>query len=255
MKNILSILLYIGFFTSILSADAMRIEMGLGSWSQSSSGELSYSDGSGNSGSDKSRELEETQAYIWALIKHPIPVLPNFRLEYVNLKNSGLATGTFKNFVVPTSSQTTIDLREIDVIPYYNLLDNTAWITLDLGVDFKISEVTYEAEAVSVPMVGSFVNYSTTESIVLPLLYVRARLEIPATQIGLESDVKYITYSGATIYEARVKFDYTLDITFPIEPGFEIGYRVQSMKYDDSMEDGKVDLDFSGVYVGLIFRY
>lgn len=253
MKKILTTLACLTVLASGINADVIKVELGAGAWAQASSGELSYTD-AGIKATDTSKEDSQTQAYLWVLLKHPVPVLPNLRLEYANLNNNGLATGSFKNFTAPTNSKTTLSVTEFDIIPYYNILDNTAWITLDLGLDLKVSDIKYDADAVVVDSVTT--DYSNSATVVIPLIYLRARVEIPKTDIGLESDIKYVAYSGNTVYDARVKIDYTFDIKSPIKPAIELGYRVQKIKLeDDSAGDGKVDLDFAGVYAGLMLRF
>ncbi|WP_321779432.1 TIGR04219 family outer membrane beta-barrel protein [Sulfurimonas sp.] len=254
MKKILTTLACVVILASSLSANAIKVELGVGAWAQASSGELSYTDASNVTATDKSKEDSQTQAYLWVLLKHPVPILPNLRLEYANLNNNGLATGSFKNFTAPTNSKTTLGVTEFDIIPYYNILDNTLWITLDLGLDLKVADIKYEVDAVVVDAVTT--DYSDSKTVVIPLVYLRARVEIPKTNIGLESDLKYISYGGNTVYDARVKIDYTFDIKSPIKPAIELGYRIQKIKLeDDSAGDANVDLDFSGVYAGLMLRF
>lgn len=253
MKKILTALTCAGLMATAAHADFGRIEMGVGAWAQTPSGDISYTK-SGANGLDKSKESQETQPYIWALLKHPVPVIPNIRLEYTSIKNTGTATGTFKEFTA-SGGKTSLEMTQFDVIPYYNILDNTAWITLDVGLDLKVTQMKYEADGVTIPGVVS-TSYSDSASVVIPLLYVRGRVEIPATNIGLEADVKYVSYNANIIYDARAKVDYTLDIFPVIQPAIELGYRVQKIKLeDDSAGDAKADLDFAGVYVGVMLRF
>ena len=255
MKKLLSLLVFGVIFVSVANADFARVEMGAGAWMQSPSGSISYEDSSGATGLDKSKETEEAQGYVWLLIKHPIPIIPNLRVEYVSVTNSGEASGSFKDFVVPTSTKTTLDMTQIDAILYYNILDNTSWITIDLGVDIKSVNSSYKADAV-IPVGGIGVEaYSDSVSTLIPLLYARARVEIPTTNFGLESDVKYITNNSSTIYDVRAKVDYTLDFIPVIQPAVEIGYRVQKMKIDEDDNDAKMDMDFAGLYVGMMLRF
>ncbi|NPA59120.1 MAG: TIGR04219 family outer membrane beta-barrel protein [Epsilonproteobacteria bacterium] len=260
MKKILTTIAFATLLGSSLSADMARLEMGVGAWQQTPSGTISYSE-YGFNGTDNSKEIEENEAYMWMLIKHPIPVIPNLRLEYSHEKNYGTATGAFKDFSIAqgATSNTTLDVTEFDVIPYYNILDNTAWVTLDLGIDFKIMQTEYEADNVNIA--GSSVNtpliYSDDATVVVPLAYLRGRVEIPFTGLGVESDIKYITYSGSTLYDIRAKVDYTFDTGLPLDVGFEIGYRIKSLDIDDDDSSGgaKTDLEFKGVYAGIMFRY
>jgi outer membrane protein len=254
MKKILTVLSCATILVTTASADFTRVEMGIGAWAQKPSGKLSYTN-SGATANDESRESQETQAYVWGLIKHPIPVLPNIRLEYTNVENTGLASGTFKEFTAPANTHTTLTMKQYDVIPYYNILDNTTWITLDLGLDLKVIDAKYEADGVTVSGVPN-TNYSDSATVVIPLLYVRARAEIPSTNIGLEGDVKYISYNSNTVYDVRAKVDYTLDIFPVVQPAIELGYRMQKIKIDDdSVGNLNADLDFAGVYAGVMIRF
>jgi outer membrane protein len=250
MKKVLYTLTCGAILASSAMADITRVEMGVGAWMQESKGSVSYTDG-GADGSYVSSEKDSTEPYVWALIKHPVPVLPNLRLEYVSLKDSGVASGTFKDFDI-TSASTTLsyDVKQYDIIPYYNILDNTAWITLDLGLDIKIVDASYNAA----PTTG-FSGYSDSVTFALPLLYARARVEIPSTDIALEADIKYITTGDSTVYDARAKVDYTLDFVPVIQPALEVGYRAQKIDIDESGVDAKLDIEFSGFYAGLMLRF
>lgn len=248
---------FFGFICATLlassaSADFARVEMGVGAWMQSPSGNLSYTN-SGVTARDNSKEDSKTSGYAWLLIKHPVPLVPNLRIEYASVENSGIANGSFKNFSA-VNANTKIDIDQFDIIPYYNILDNTAWITLDLGLDIKIIDASYKADNVTV---GSLVNttYNDSETVALPLLYMRGRVEIPATDIGLEADVKFLKYSDSTVYDLRAKVDYTLDFVPVIQPALELGYRIQKVDIDEDSFDAVADLEFSGVYVGLMLRY
>jgi len=221
-KKLLSALLVVATLVSISSADIARVEAGVGIWSQ----EPSSTVGNTTETLDK-----ESDIYVWAYAKHPVPVVPNLRLEY------STATAGENNF------HTSYDFTQIDIIPYYNILDNTAWITLDLGLDFKSISVTQ-----------TIFSVETTDDVVLPMLYVRTRFQLPLSGLGAEADIKYASYSENTVYDARIKLDYTFDITPLIQPGIEIGYRVQKLETDELLGLG-LNYEFSGLYAGVMVRF
>jgi len=250
--NKLLVTLFAGIVCSAtLFADFARVEMGAGAWQNTPKGFSSYTS-SGITYYDVSTEKEETNPYVWLLIKHPIPVVPNLRLEYVDITTKGLANGTFKNFTA-VNANTQLDLTQYDIIPYYNILDNTAWITLDLGLDIKLLDTSYQADGVTIN--GVTTSYNDTTMLPIPLVYTRVRFEIPGTNIGLEGDAKYISYSDSTIYDVRVKVDYTLDFIPVIQPAVEIGYRKQKYDIDEDDLDAKLNMEFSGVYAGMMLRF
>ncbi len=253
MKRILTSLAVAGVFASTLSADFARVEMGGGLWTNTPSGTLSYED-SGATGLYTSNETSNGSIYAWILVKHPIPVLPNIRLEYTSVEDEGESTGSFNGFVAPLGSPSSLKITQYDVIPYYNILDNTFWMTIDLGVDIKMAQIDYAAEGVTVAGVASS-SYEDTTSLAIPLGYARARVEIPATDIGFEADIKYISYNASTVSDFRIKVDYTLGFIPVVQPAIEIGYRAQKYDLISDDEKTKINLDFSGVYAGLMLRF
>ena len=252
MKKISSALVCVICLATIVNADFTRVEIGGGAWQQTPTGAI-LANNSTLTGSDSATEDGETQGYVWAFVKHPVPIIPNLRLEYVGINSTGTASGTFFNFTAPVGSASSLTMIQYDVIPYYNILDNTFWISIDLGIDVKIIESEYIVNGVST---NASVNtsYTTSSSTVIPLLYARARVQIPATNIGIESDAKYVSYDSNTIYDARVKVDYTLGFIPAVQPALEVGYRIQHIETNGN-EDVKIDMEFSGVYVGLMLRF
>lgn len=251
MKKVFYSLTCTALLASSVMADFTRVEMGAGAWMQTPKGDAFYTDG-GADGSYVSSEKDSTEPYVWILVKHPVPILPNLRVEYVSIEDSGIASGEFKDFDISPAPYTTLsyDMKQYDIIPYYNILDNTTWFTLDLGLDIKIVDASYNAA----PTTG-FAGYNDSVTFAVPLLYVRTRAEIPSTDIGLEADIKYITTGDSTVYDVRAKVDYTFDFTPTVQPALEVGYRVQKIDIDESSVDAKLDIEFSGFYAGLMLRF
>jgi len=253
-KTILKTALFGSLMVSAANADMMRVEMGAGIWQQTPNGTITYTDGAAT-GTYTSDKKEDNGAYAWLLIKHPVPIIPNLRLEYVDVKDQGKVTGDFKDFNVPGLSTTArFEMQQYDIIPYYNLLDNTFWTTIDVGIDVKVIDATYEADNVTV---GStpIAKYTDSDTVAIPLVYARARVEIPATNIGLEADGKYVTYNDSTVYDFRAKVDYTLDFVPVVQPALEVGYRIQKFDLTSDDDKTKTNLEFSGIYAGLMLRF
>jgi outer membrane protein len=252
MKKILISLASVVALSSAVNADLVRTEMGVGIWNPTSSGGASYRDGLAT-GSYKSNGDDSNNMYAWLLVKHPLPILPNLRLEYTNITDTGYLKGEFKDFPgATTGSTTTIDMNQFDIVPYYNILDNTAWTTVDLGLDIKVIDAKYDVSANS-----TFIGYHDTVTLAIPMVYGRVRVEVPATGFGLETDVKYITYDGSSVYDVSAKVDYTFDSGTFIDPALEIGYRVQKfdIDYTDGTERTTSDLKFAGFYAGVMLRF
>ena len=255
MKKILTSLAAVVTLASTLNADFARVEMGAGVWSQTPSGYATRTDGDGVlnlDGTYTSSENDSQEMYAWVLVKHPLPLIPNLRLEYVSVYDEGLTDGSV-NGVGVTDSPTTLDTKQYDIIPYYNILDNTFWTTIDLGLDIKIIQSDTVVKAGSGILLENTTVYDSTDTTVVPLLYARARVQVPMTGIAFETDAKAISDGTNTLYDVRAKIDYTLNMFPIIQPAIEVGYRVQQLTVDDG--DTQIDLNYSGVYAGIMLRF
>ena len=224
IKKFLSALFVFGtILTTTMHADFIRMEMGAGIWAQTPAGEMDLS--------NISDETEAARAYAWAIVKHPIPLIPNVRVEYTNVVSS---TGGNINVKY--------EMVQYDFVPYYNILDNTAWVTLDIGLDLKVVSAKEEITDIE------------TDSTVFPLAYLRTRFQLPFSGLAAEADVKYLSYDANTVYDVRAKIDYTFT-SFPvIEPAIEFGYRVQKFETDELL-GAKMNMEFAGIYLGLMARF
>ena len=96
MNKILSGFLMATVLGVSAQADALRIEMGGGVWESDLSKGTIISKDLVSSGlpdsvftTDSLGYDKEKNLYLWMFIKHPIPILPNLRLEYANVDFSG----------------------------------------------------------------------------------------------------------------------------------------------------------------------
>lgn len=261
MKNILITLVVLA---TTLSADFIKVEAGGGMWNQTSKGFIEYTNDT-ITAKNESQKKYLLNSYAWMYVKHFLPLIPNLRIEYSNIKDKSLLTSTGKILGLDakvTNLPTTLELTQIEMIPYYNLLDNTFWVTIDVGVDLKlinyIASSTGEAEVdisgASITTATNLSAYNSKGILLVPLLYLRTRVQIPFTGIGIEASKKLITYGKTSLSDLNIKLDYTLNFIPVIQPGIEIGYRLMSIKA--SIKDtGTIDYTFSGIYAGMMLRF
>ncbi|WP_345985697.1 TIGR04219 family outer membrane beta-barrel protein [Sulfurimonas sp. HSL-1656] len=212
-------------FSLNASADFVRAEAGIGAFNAAPGG--SFEDKSGSPSFDLKDDLgidTENDLYVWAYVKHPVPVIPNVRLEYLNLTHNPDGSSAF-------------NVSELDGILYYNILDDTFFVTVDIGLDIKY--VTSDSK-----------GFDDSET--LALAYARARVE-PLDSLGLETLVKVTNYQDNKGYDFRIKADYTMTSLPVIQPGLEIGYRIHKVQYaiGDFINKG----EYTGVYGGLMLRF
>lgn len=221
-RSVLGIFLL--FFLSLsASADFLRLEGGVGLFQAAPGGHIEDKNGEDSSLEDAGIGTE-SDLYAWAYLKHPVPIIPNARVEYLALNHKPDGGGDF-------------DVKEVDGILYYNLLDNLLFVTVDLGVDMKYVETT-----------GSQMGKATT----LGLLYGRARVE-PTDWLGIEAIVTATDYQDNSGYDARLKVDYTMTFVPVIQPGLELGYRIHKLQYKLGSFIDKAE--YTGAYAGVMVRF
>lgn len=246
-----------------LVADLWKIDSGAGVWDNGTSGSITSTVNQTLYFKDDLAQHDQTQeGYFYLSIKHPVPILPNIRLEYVDVTTSGNSTeiGTRSTFLpagIAISSsdvKSSLQMTQYDTILFYNLLDQTMGMTLDLGLDVKYLVSDYKVDAV----------VESSDSSVIPLVYARGRFDIPIVDVGLEGDLKYITDGSSTVYDLRLKVDYTMMFIPVVHPGIELGYRIEQFTSDGDessligpilSSDTDSDIGFSGIYGGITVKF
>ncbi|MEN8146673.1 MAG: TIGR04219 family outer membrane beta-barrel protein [Campylobacterota bacterium] len=254
MKKLLSIAATSALLATAANADLMRIEGAVGVWQNDPTGTITYEnnmfDVVENAGFDT-----ESAMYAWVYLKHPVPVIPNLRLEYANPGYSSTTTLDIvwggDTFTAGASNE--LSLKQYDAVLYYNLLDNTFWTTLDLGLDVKFIDGNYKLNDTA----GLLPAVNEDFDLVMVLPYLRGRVQIPVTNIGVEAVARGVSYTDNTVVDAQIKLDYTMDFVPVIQPGLEIGYRYQQITIDGGTLGANAELDttFSGVYGGIMVRF
>lgn len=253
MKKLLSIAATTALLATAVNADLMRIEGAVGMWQTDPTGDISYA----NNSFDLSNAagFESTQnMYAWIYLKHPIPIVPNLRLEYADPSFDGTVTSIDWDGNNYANVNNTLSLTQYDAALYYNILDNLFWMTVDLGLDVKFIDGNYNIAADA----GSGSAAVDQElQLVMPLAYARGRVQIPVTNIGVEVLARGMSYGGSEIIDAEIKLDYTMDFVPVVQPGLELGYRYQQLKLDSSDigVDANLNTTFSGVYGGIMVRF
>ncbi len=253
MKKLLSIAAMTALMTTSASADLMRIEGAVGIWQTDPTGNISYDSNSFDL--SDAAGFESTQnMYAWIYLKHPIPIIPNLRLEYADPSFDGKVTSIDWDGENYANVNNTLSLTQYDAVLYYNILDNTLWSTIDLGLDVKFIDGNYKIDA---DVVNNSASVDQELQLVMPLAYARGRVQIPVTNIGIEVLARGMSYGGSEIIDAEIKIDYTMDFIPVVQPGLELGYRYQQVKLDASDIGVKANLDttFSGIYGGIMVRF
>jgi len=256
MKKLLLIAAMSAVMATASNADMMRVEGAVGAWQSDPAGTAKYGIYPEFDMADNAGFTESTNTYAWVYFKHPVPIIPNLRLEYANPNFSATTklNLSYGGYTFDAGASNELTLTQYDAVLYYNLLDNTFWTTIDLGLDVKFFDGNY-----NITGTAGGVTQTVDEDfdMVMPLAYLRGRVQFPVTNIGIEAVVRGMAYSSNNVVDAQVKLDYTMDFVPVIQPGLEIGYRHQQIKLDgDSIGiNANLDTTFSGLYGGIMVRF
>lgn len=167
---------------------------------------------------------ESESAYqVGVYLEHPVPLVPNLRIDYTpDTSFSG--------------SGNKVTFNQLDVTPYYEILDNV--VDIDLGVSFKVLD----------GKVAGAVDESFNH--VIPMGYVAVGIDIPGVPVRIAGDIRYVALSSDVLYDRRIK------AVWKVMAGVEakIGYRDESLTINDHF-DLHTDMSIKGPFVGLGYTF
>ncbi len=241
---ILAVSLFAGTASMAHADTILGIYAGAGIWQAEISGDVQ--DGTTKIDTEDDIGLEDdNNNYFYFALEHPIPILPNIKLQHTRLTVDGdnLLTRDidFNGTVFPVSDNVSAeaDLTHTDVTLYYELLDN--WVSLDLGLSVRLFDGFVEIQ-------------STTDSAredldaPIPMLYGKARFDLPLTGLSVDVEANGVGYGGNTLLDASVRLAYESNIGL----GVEAGYRSMILDIDEDIEG---DIDLSGFFAGVNFHF
>jgi len=232
--------------TSLMLADIIGGEINLGYYNHAPVGNVQYQGDSLNI-KDDLKWGKENDIFVKAYLEHPLPIIPNIKLGYTDFTHSGsgAVSKAFnfgnKTFNLNDNIQTNFNLKMYDLALYYEILDN--WLNLDIGVNVKYVEG-------SIGIQSTLQNESTDFSVPIPMLYAKARFDVPTTDLSFQAEGNYVTYDGHTLYDAEVGVRYTLALGL----GLEAGYKTMKLKLD-GIDNLSMDTTFSGAYGKLVWDF
>lgn len=217
---------------------------GVGSW-------MADADGTAGDPSVSLNELgveKHANNYFYIAIEHPVPLVPNLRVQQNNINSQQTATITRSftidgtNFVVGENIHSDFDLSHTDATLYYEILDN--WVNIDIGVTARKFKGYVEA------------NSSTRSKKVdidqtLPLTYAKLQFDLPFSGLSAGFEGNYISYKENDLTDYSAKLSYLFDSAFDV--GVEVGYRKMAFNVDESDMQG--DFNLKGPYAALIAHF
>jgi len=242
----------ITILTTLSMGDFIGGELNLGFYNHSPSGYAQYQGDKVDLENDLKWE-SEGDVFIKAYIEHPLPILPNIKLGYTNFGHSGSGSVDKgfqfggQQFNINSDVDTKLDLKMYDLTLYYEILDN--WLNLDLGVNVKYIDGLLSVKGTNL-LTQQIIDESSDFKVPIPMLYAKARFDVPSTDLSFQVEGNYVSYDGNTLYDAEAGVRYT----FALGLGLEAGYKTMKLKLND-IDDLSMDSDFSGAYGKLVWDF
>jgi outer membrane protein len=228
----------------VAHADALKIEIGAYNWQPDYDGYVQ----SGADRVDLNDDLgfdDDTAAVLYAVLEHPLPLLPNVKLQHTRIDTDarGTTTRSFEFDGVPFQAsvpvQSKLELTHTDATLYYQLLDNV--VDLDLGLTVRYLDG-------SASITGAGQSASEQIEVTLPLLYAAAQASLPLG-FYLGADINGLAVSSDKLLDYRLRAGWVS----PLLLGVEVGMRRFDIDYDD--DNDKADLSLDGVYGAITFQF
>lgn len=222
-------------------ADIVGATAGAYMWKQSWDGDVK----AGSDSIDMNDDLgydDETGKSFYVALEHPVPLLPNIRLQSTDLditeKGTLSQSYTFdgKVYAATEDVDSTTDLSHIDGTFYYEILDN--WVNLDIGLTVRM----FDGE---VSIKGTSGEGSIEIDAPLPMAYVNARFELPLTGFYASGLGNVIAYGDNKVTDMTVALGYEYGVV-----GIELGYRNFDVQLEDDNEEANVTVD--GYFLGVV---
>ncbi len=234
-------------FSAAIHADSLSLTAGGGMWNATPSGTFKkITDPATVDLKDNLFFDTESQGYAFVTLEHFVPIIPNVRLQYTNLDYAGNGTSafTFNGQTFSGNVVSDINMKALDLIAYYEVLDNV--VSLDLGVNVRQLDVDYTIKSTSG---GVVTTTSDSLSQTIPMLYALVGAS-PWPDVLLSAEISYVTYSGSTLSDITAKISYTTDFFV----GIEAGYRSLKLELSD-VDNTDADVTFDGPFAGAYLKF
>lgn len=176
-------------------------------------------------------------AQLSAALEHPVPIIPNVKIKYVNLDSQS------KEDIPGLSAD--IQLDRIDYILYYEILDNIVSADLGLGLTNLHGTVQHR----NAPYLTDYEadGYAA-------LVYGQAGVKLPFTGLSAKAEAVLSRGSDTSLTDLQAEVQYNFIDNLLVDVGAKAGYRIMKVDAEQSQAPD-LKLEFKGPYVGLDIHF
>jgi outer membrane protein len=198
---------------------------------------------------------DNTQASYYLALEHPVPLLPNIRLQHNRLEADGNTNLTTSfNFAGQTYTGNTlvnnrVDLTNTDYVLYYEILDNDL-VSLDVGINGK----HFNGSVVVSRSASNGQQATQNVSEWVPMFYSSASIGLPLTGVDLFAQGSMVSYDGSRVYDIQGGVAYALLDNMALDMRLKVGYRAVNLRLDD-IDDLYANMEFKGIFAGVELHF
>ena len=263
-------------------ADTVGLYLGGQIWQSEASGVF----GEKNTLSDFNLKKEQQSNY-FVVVEHPFPLLPNVRISSTTLDTTGKTNSTQEysddnetshvDVHVDFDVDASFNVSYVDYTLYYELFDNGLF-SFDLGLTARdFGGAVTEMETANIVTttrdriwdgeehdehdyhnITEITKAVTTDKLktneIEPMLYVAGNISLPSTGLSVFAQGDFLLIDDHSIYDYQVGLGYDLVDNRMMDLNLTLGYRAVDMELKD-LNTLYTDLDFKGVFVGVIARF
>lgn len=237
---------------SLFTCFSSQADMLLGLYAGAQGWNMESQGGFSNDGSNLDFNFKDkTKTNFYVALEHPIPLVPNIKLQRTNMDTSGnvLLNSTFEFggeiFSAATPVLTDVKLTSTDTILYYELFDNDL-LSFDVGVNAKY----LDGELFVVDKEDPSNTGREEFSGIVPMLYSRVAFGIPTTGFGAFFEGSYLSFDDQQLTDYQAAITYSLMENLAIDVTLQLGYRSVKLELDD-LDGIYSNLDFKGAFAGV----
>jgi outer membrane protein len=232
-------------------ADTLGFEAGTAFWKASNRGVVQSTGTKIDLQDDLGHQKSQDTTFFWAILEHPIPVIPNIKIVHSLISSDANKAITqeivFAGQTYRASAQveSELTLNQTDFMFYYEILDNIVELDIGLNIKHLQGEAILKSQALGL-------NEKETISAPIPMLYAKGRVNVPFSGLSAGVEGSYLKIANSKALDYRVEASYSKKIAI-LDIGGVLGYRNLNILIDT--DDTYVDLEYKGPYLGMFLHF
>ena len=239
MKNLLALFLLVA--SNYAMADVLGFSAGAKFWNYDVAGSIRSPITNNNRIALKFSDKNSFNPYL--VFEHPVPFLPNFKIQQNSIESSGLIPVSDPSFLGGTEVlvQGNVNYSHVDLVLYYEVLDN--WLNLDLGVSAKYFDGYQRYKYKNI--IDDELDFDN----LIPLLYIKGQVDLPSTGFSIVATVETLSAT----YKVT---DIDLAVRYQFKSGFGVDLGYRNLDVDlKNIGRFKSDMQMNGAYLGGYFEF